>query len=128
MAIFVYERLKRNMDLTIFLSFLCSAVSFILVYFIPHPGVNIVLMVVGILTANCASNMLWSRYCPSLYDTGMVSGATGFLDCCSYLAASAASKIFADAVSVIGWGMLILVWFGLMAIGTVISIPFKKKN
>lgn len=128
LAIFVYERLKRNMDLTIFLSFLCSAVSFILVYFIPHPGVNIVLMVVGILTANCASNMLWSRYCPSLYDTGMVSGATGFLDCCSYLAASAASKIFADAVSVIGWGMLILVWFGLMAIGTVISIPFKKKN
>lgn len=128
LAIFVYERLKRNMDLTIFLAFLCSAISFLLVFFISQPAVNIVLMVAGILTANCASNMLWSRYCPSLYDTGMVSGATGFLDCCSYAAASAASKIFANAVSTIGWSMLILVWFGLMAIGVAISIPLKRKS
>lgn len=127
-AIFVYERLKRNMDLTIFLSFLCSAASFALVYLVPQPTVNIVLMVLGILTANCASNMIWSRYCPSLYDTGMVSGATGFLDCCSYLAASAASKIFANAVSVIGWDMLILVWCALMVAGVLISIPFKKRK
>lgn len=128
LAIFVYERLKRNMELTIFLAFLCSALSFLAVFFINHPVVNIICMVIGILTANCASNMLWSRYCPSLYDTGMVSGATGFLDCCSYAAASAASKIFADAVSTIGWSMLILVWFGLMALGIFISIPVRKKR
>lgn len=128
LAIFVYERLKQNMDLTIFLAFSCSALSFLAAFLIRQPVVNIVCMVLAILTANCASNMLWSRYCPSLYDTGMVSGATGFLDCCSYAAASAASRIFTGAVENVGWGTLILIWCSLMAIGFSISIPVKKRD
>ena len=53
----------------------------------------------------------------------MVSGATGFLDCCSYLAAAASSSLFANAVGTIGWSWLILIWFGLMAVGVFISLP-----
>jgi len=75
--------------------------------------------------------MLWSRYCPSLRDTGMVSSATGFLDFLSYMAAAAANLIFANAASAIGWGNLILVWLGLMIVGVVIMLPYdrlKKKT
>ena len=131
LAIFLYERvMKGNMEKTILVSFACAALSFGGAYLIPVelPFVNVVLMVLAILSANCASNMIWSRYCPSLFDTGMVSGATGFLDCCSYLAASAATALFANAVADIGWGNLILIWVGLMVLGAVISLPFHKKQ
>ena len=111
------------MDLTILLAFVSSAVSFFGVFFIKIPSINIVLMVLAILSANGASSMLWSKYCPSLRDTGMVSSATGFLDFASYMAAAVSSSIFANAVSSIGWGNLILIWFGLMVVGVAISLP-----
>lgn len=60
-----------------------------------------------------------------------LSSATGFLDFMSYMAAAASSTIFANAVSVIGWGNLILVCFALMVFGVIISlprIPIKRKN
>ena len=72
--------------------------------------------------------MMWSRYCPSLRDTGMVSSATGYLDFVSYMAAAAATTLFANAVESIGWGNLILVWFALMAVGFIITFPRKAKN
>ena len=55
-----------------------------------------------------------------------MSSATGFLDFVSYMAASASSTIFADAVSVIGWGNLILVWMGLMIAGVIVALPLEK--
>ncbi len=125
-AIFVYERLGRNMDITILIMFTASAVSFLMVFLCKTPMVNLLFMVLAILSSNGASAMLWSRYCPSLVDTGMVSSATGFLDFMSYMAASVSSTLFANAVSVIGWSGLILVWFGLMVVGVVISLPFDK--
>ena len=78
------------------------------------------------MSSNGAASMLWSRYCPSLRDTGMVSTATGFLDFVSYSAAAAANLIFANAVTDIGWGNLILVWMGLMIVGVVVSLPYKS--
>lgn len=122
-AIFIYERLKRRMDVTLLLFFSSSAVSFILVYFVKVPVINIIFLVIGIMMSNAAATMLWSIYCPSLRDTGMVSGATGFLDFVSYMAAAASSVIFANAATVIGWGNLILVWFGLMVLGIVTALP-----
>ena len=95
-------------------------------YFVKIPVLNIVFLVLGVLSSNCASTMLWSRYCPSLRDTGMVSFATGFIDFVSYMAAAAANLIFANAASVIGWGNLILVWLGLMVIGVLLMIPYRK--
>jgi sugar phosphate permease len=71
--------------------------------------------------------MLWSRYCPGLKDTGMVSSATGFLDFMSYMAASVSSTLFANAVSVIGWQNLVMTWFGLMALGVIVVLPYKKR-
>ena len=127
-AIFVYERLNRNMSLTILLAFSFATLCFLLVFFVKIPIVNIVLLVLAIMSSNSAATMLWSRYCPSLRDTGMVSAATGFLDFVSYMAAAASSTLFANAVSDIGWGNLILVWAGLMLVGVIVALPYKKKN
>lgn len=125
-AIFVYESLKNNMDLTILLAFSLSAISFAVVFFIKLPIVNIIFMILAIMSSNCAATMLWSRYCPSLRDTGMVSGATGFLDFCSYMAAAISSAVFANAVSAIGWDMLILIWLALMLCGVAVALPKTK--
>ena len=125
-TIFVYEKLHRNMDLTILLAFLLSTISFFLVFVVKTPILNVLLLVVAIMAANAVSSILWSMYCPSLKDTGMVSSATGFLDFVSYMAASISSTLFANAVSTIGWGNLILVWCGLMLFGFLMSLPIRE--
>lgn len=56
----------------------------------------------------------------------MVSSATGFLNFISYMAPAASSTIFANAVSVIGWGYLILVWLLLMLLGVVVALIYKE--
>lgn len=125
-AVFIYERLHRNMDLTILLAFCSAAVCFLLVFLIKSPVPNIICLVLAILSSNCAASMMWTRYCPGLRDTGMVSSATGFLDFVSYMAASAASRLFADAVAAIGWGNLILIWLTLMILGICVALPRKQ--
>ena len=94
-VIFVYERLGRNMNATILLMFTLAALFFALAYFVSHPILNIVCLVLAIMSSGGAATMLWSRYCPSLRDTGMVSTATGFLDFLSYMAAAFANFVFA---------------------------------
>ena len=42
------------------------------------------------------------------------------------MAAAISSSIFANSVSTIGWGGLVLVWFGLMELGVIVSLPFDK--
>ena len=126
-AIFVYERLNRDMDKTILLMFSVACCGFALVYFVKAPVLNIVLMVIAIMSSNGAASMLWSRYCPSLRDTGMVSSATGFLDFMSYMAAAVASSAFANAVSAIGWQNLILVWLALMVAGVIVALPYRVR-
>jgi len=126
LAVFLYERLGHNIHKTVLISFGAAAASFLLVYLCKQSMLNISFMVLAILFANCASSMLWSIYCPSLRDTGMVSSATGFLDFMSYMAAAASSTIFAKAAETIGWSGLILVWFGLMVIGVIVALPYDK--
>ena len=128
LAVIIYERLKRNMDLVLLLFFAGSAISFVGVYLVSQPMVNICLMILAILFNNCAAAMLWSIYCPSLRDTGMVSGATGYLDFMSYMAAAVSSTLFANAVAGIGWKNLILVWLVLMAAGVIVALPWTGRH
>ena len=125
-AVFTYEKLGHNMDKTILLMFSTSAVMFLLTYLVKLPGANLVCIILAIMASNGSASMLWSRYCPSLRDTGMVSSATGFIDFLSYMSAATANLIFANAVASIGWGKLILVWFGLMVVGVIVALPYKK--
>lgn len=127
-AIFLFERLKENMNLTLLLSFAVSAGCFVAAFFIKQPIVNVVFIILAIFTSDCAATMLWSRYCPSLYDTGMVSSATGFLDFLSYMAGSLASALFPILTKRIGWKGLVLVWAALMVVGIFVSYPYRKKE
>lgn len=128
LALFLYEKLGRNMNRCVLLFFSVSAVMFLLVYLIRQPLLNIVFIVLAIMASNGASSILWSMYCPSLADTGLVSSATGFLDFISYISAAVSSTLFANAVDSIGWGNLILVWFALMVAGVVVALPYKGKE
>ena len=125
-ALFVYEALKRNMNLSVLIFFIISAVMFALVYVTKQPMLNLIFIVLAIMASNSAASILWSMYCPSLTYTGLVSSATGFLDFISYMAAALSSTIFANAVDSIGWDNLILVWFGLMIIGVIVALPIDK--
>lgn len=125
-AAYIYKLFRNNTDKTLIFSFLLAAILFLGVFIIKQAVINILLLILAIVASNCAATMMWSFYCPSLADTGLVSSATGYLDFISYMAAAISSKIFANAVGNIGWGGLILVWFTLMIIGVIISIPYKK--
>ena len=125
-ALVVYECFGRKRDFTIIVMFSVSVVFFFLTFLITNPVLNIICIVLAIMSSNGAAAILWSVYCPSLRDTGMVSTATGFLDFLSYMAAAAANKIFATAATDIGWGNLILVWCGIVFVGLLISVPYKN--
>ncbi len=127
-AVFVYEKLKRNMNKTILIMFSLATLFFVLTYLIHQPVLNIVFLILAIMSSNSCSTMLYSRYCPGLRDTGLVSSVTGYIDFISYMSAAVSTKLFANAAVTIGWGNLILVWSFLMAIGVIVSLPYKKKE
>lgn len=126
----IYEKiLKKNLERMLVVSFLLSTIGFIAMFAVQNPMMNIVFLLLALVFSNGASEMLWSVYCPSLRDTGMVSSATGYLDFMSYVAAGVANLLFANAIEQIGWGNLILVWAALMFAGVIISLsPKNNKN
>ena len=123
----LFEKIGRNMYKTMLIGFVISALFFVGAYFFTSPIVNLVCIVLAIMGNNGSATILWSMYCPSLSDTGMVSTATGFLDCLSYMAAALANVVFATASITIGWANLVLVWCTIMIIGAFVSIKRKKK-
>lgn len=127
-VVFIYEKMGHNLDRTVLLMFSSSAICFTLTYFISSPYINIVLIVLAIMSSNGASTMLWSGYCMSLRDTGIVSGVTGFLDFLSYMAAATANIIFPFLIEThnYSWADIVLIWLALMIVGVLISIPYKK--
>ncbi len=126
-VIFIYEKIfHMDMDKTILSMFVASAFFFLLTFLVTMPALNIVFVVLAIMASGGAATMLWSRYCPGLKDTGFVSGATGFLDFLSYSAAALANLLFARAIDTIGWRWLVLVWCGLVTLGIVVSLPYRK--
>ena len=125
----IYQRLlRKNQYSTLILAFSGSAISFLLMFIVKTPLLNIVFLTLALMAESVASNLLWTIYCPSLYDTGMVSSATGYLDFLSYASAGVANLIFANAITAIGWDKLILVWAALMGAGVLVSVPFKRKR
>ncbi len=125
-SVFLFERLHYNMDLTLHLCFILSTLCFILTFFPLTPILNIICITLAVFFSNGAATMLWSRYCPSLRDTGMVSAATGFLDFMSYAAAAVSSLLFANAIYTIGWQKLIVCWILLTALGSILCIPYRQ--
>ena len=128
LAIFFYEFIGYRRNLTLFIAFTLAAVFFLLMYVIKEPYANAVCMIGAVFCSNISSTILWSVYCTSLADTGYISTGTGFLDFASYMAAAVSSKLFANAVTDIGWNFLILIWVILMVAGIFVSFPLKDKK
>jgi len=127
-VIFIYEKLGYNLDKTVLIMFLSATVLFTATYFVKSTPLNIGFIVIAIMASNGAATMLWSRYCPSLRDTGIVSGATGFLDFLSYVAAATANIVFPFLIErrAWSWESIVLIWIALMIIGVIISLPWRK--
>ena len=125
-AVFIFERLGHDIDRTVLIMFTAATVFFALTYIVDAKAINLIFIVLSIMASNGAASMLWSRYCPGLRDTGMVSAATGFLDFVSYMSAATANFVFANAVTSMGWENLIIVWWGLMVCGVVVALPYKR--
>ena len=130
-AIFVYEALGRNLHLSPIIFFSFSAVCFATLYFVTNPLLNIIIIIIAIMSSNASATMLYSVYCPSLRDTGLVSGITGFIDFLSYIAAALASMAIPYIVGDIGWRNTLLIAFGMMIVGASICgvsyLNMKKK-
>lgn len=128
-VVFVYEKLGHDLDKTVLLMFSAAALFFAATYFVSSPIPNIVLIILAIMSSNGAATMLWSRYCPGLRDTGIVSGVTGFLDFLSYMAAASANVVFPFLIEkcLWGWGSIVLIWVALMIVGIMISLPWRRK-
>ncbi len=128
LSAFVFELLKKDMNKALLLFFITSAITFAGAFLFRQPIVNVIMMIIAITMSYCAANMLWSYYCPSLRDTGLVSSATGFLDFMSYLAAAIANLLSPYAVSAVGWSGLLLIWTALVGIGFICCLPLRKKK
>lgn len=122
-GVFIYERLGKSINLCLFIFFAVSAASFGILYFISNPIINIIVIIIAVIASDCASTMIWSVYCPSMADTGLVSGITGFLDFVSYIAAAVGSLFIPKIVTALGWSGVIMAMLILMAIGVGVSIP-----
>jgi len=127
-AVFIYEKFKRNINLTLIIMFSVSIVFFALVLLFNQPIINVTFMIIAIMASNGAATMLWSVYCPSLRDTGMVSGATGFLDFLSYVGAAIFSLVVGTLLKTVGWNYVLIIPLSLMILGLAISLPYKKKK
>lgn len=117
-VILIYDLImKRNINRMLLVMFAGSAAMFTMMFFVSNPLLNILFLTLAVITSGGASNMVFSVYCPSLRDTGMVSTVTGFMDAMSYVAAALANLLFSNAIVTIGWGRLILIWAGIMFAG-----------
>lgn len=120
----IYEKLmKRNIHRSVTAMFAVGALAFCLMAFVKNPVANVPLLVLALIANGGAATMLWNVYCPSLRDTGVVSGATGYLDFVSYMASAGANILFPNMVDWIGWGGLIAVWCGLLVAGGAAYLP-----
>ena len=124
-VVFIYEKIGHDLDKTVLLMFSSATVFFALTFFVKNALFNVILVVLSIMSSNGAATMLWSRYCPSLRDTGIVSGVTGFLDFLSYMAAAASNALFPFLIEQKAWSWesIVLIWLALMIVGVVISLP-----
>lgn len=130
LVVFIYEKLGHDLDKTLLLMFVSASVCFGLTYLVELPLLNVGLIVLSIMSSNGAATMLWSRYCPGLRDTGVVSGVTGFLDFLSYMAAATANIAFPFLIERAAWSWewIVLIWLCLMIVGVLISLPWRRKR
>ncbi len=106
-------------------SFLSATLFFIGVWLVKNPYLNVLLFLLGLMSASCASALLWSVYIPSQGKSGMVSTVNGVLDFSGYAASSVVNKVTG---MVQGWNGIVIMWMVMMASGVVAAVITKRKK
>lgn len=129
-AIYKYV-FKSSANKMLLFGFICGTACFFAMCVIKLPVINIIFLTVALLSSSMAAAMIWNVYCPSLKETGMVSGTAGYLDFISYAGGALSNLLFANAVSKWGWNTLLAVWGLIMASGIATGFPkgeSREKN
>ena len=109
-------------------AYMMSVAAFAVMLFIPAGMGTVVFLLIALLMNSLVSSLLWSIYIPSLGKTGRVSSVNGILDCAGYIAAGAATSVFAGVVVSIGWHGLIVAWCCIPALGLIATLLCGKKK
>ena len=91
-------------------------------------AVSVAFLLLALVMNSLVSALLWSIYIPGLGKTGRVSSINGILDCTGYVAASAATTVFAYVVSAFGWTGLIISWSIIPITGIIASLGKGQEN
>ena len=125
----IYEKvMKRNLYWSIAIMFTAGTFFFLMMILVKQAGWNVFFLLLALVANGGASFMIFSVYCTSLRDTGIVSGVAGYLDFISYIAAAAANLLFSNIVFYVGWGGLIIIWCALMMVGMLLFMPLITKR
>ncbi len=130
MALWVYKICGERDTVIMYVAYAAAFLAFAAMLFI-YPGImTVVLLLIALMLNSLVSALLWSIYIPSLGKTGKVSGANGILDCTGYIAASAATTLFAHTVGAFGWKGLTAAWgvIPLIGLGAVYINCRREKN
>ncbi len=125
-TLFIFNRTGENDRMMMRISFVLSAIFFIISIFVKSTILSVILLVIALMSMSCSSSLLWSIYIPGLGKTGKVSGVNGVLDCTGYIAAAIANLLFAFVMSSIGWTGVLVLWASLGIIGTGATFLVKK--
>lgn len=109
------------------LAYAISIVAFAATFFVPVGYATVLFLLVALIMNSVVSALLWSIYIPGLGKTGRVSSVNGILDCTGYVAASAATIVFARVVTYFGWKGLIVAWGVIPVIGIAAAVVFGKR-
>lgn len=109
------------------LAYAISIIAFAATFFVPVGYATVLCLLVALVMNSVVSALLWSIYIPGLGKTGRVSSVNGILDCTGYVAASAATLVFARVVTYFSWKGLIVAWAAIPVIGIVAAIIFGKE-
>ena len=126
LAIFLFSLFRNKAMRMMRVMFLFAAASYSVMLFVGNRWMQMILIILALTTAGCASAVMWSIYIPSLGKSGKVSGANGILDCAGYVAASASNSVFAGIMSSFGWNGIIITWGIVMLIGALITMLQKE--
>lgn len=126
-ALWIYKLCGENEVVVMKMSYAVSVIAFAALLIVPKGIQTVVLLMIALAMNSLVSALLWSIYIPSLGKTGRVSSINGILDCTGYVAASAATSLFAQIVLKFSWKGLIAAWGIIPIIGLITAYISGKK-
>lgn len=117
----VYNRIRHELK-TAAIMFGVAFLASIPLILLDIPVITIVCAALISATMHGVNHMLICLVPKNFAKYGMVSTFSGILNACTYIGASVSSYGFASVAENFGWNVVLICWFGLALIGTLICI------